>query len=471
MRAPMARLSQIALSVTDGDHQAPPKASRGIPFLTIAAINNGYLAIDRATRYVPETYFASLKPDRKPIVGDILFSVTGSIAIPAIVDDPRPFAFQRHIAIIRPDPEVVDTRYLWRALQTSEIKEQAHSAATGTAQLTIPLSGLRNFRVPLPPLPEQRRIVAKIDSLCAKSRRARDHLDHVPRLIEKYKQAILAAAFRGDLTRKWRAKRQHATSADQLDALRVSTWEREREAGRVRGRYNPPKSIDWRPSIDLPRGWVWASVDQLSAFIQYGSSAKTTENAGGIAVLRMGNLQGGTLDLTSLKFLPHDHDEFPDLLLRDGDVLFNRTNSAELVGKCAVYQVEPDKASFASYLIRIRCCGMVPALLSGYINSAYGREWVASVVNQQVGQANVNGTKLRQLGVPVMPPEEQVEVARSIGAAFTWIDRLASDASSARKLINHLDQAILAKAFRGELVPQDANDEPTTALLERIKGC
>src|SRR5690606_25649911 len=111
----------------------------------------------------------------------------------------------------------------------------------------------------------------------------------------------------------------------------------------------------------------------------------------------------------------------------------------------------PKKASFASYLIRVRCCGLLPELLSGFINSSHGREWVASVVNQQVGQANVNGTKLRRLGVPVMPPEEQVEIARRVETAFNWIGRLAAEATSARKLIDHLDQAVLAKAFRGEL--------------------
>jgi type I restriction enzyme, S subunit len=103
-----------------------------------------------------------------------------------------------------------------------------------------------------------------------------------------------------------------------------------------------------------------------------------------------------------------------------------------------------------------------------YINSAYGREWVASVVSQQVGQANVNGTKLRQLGVPVMPQAEQFEVARRIETAFGWIGRLASEATSAHGLIGHLDQAVLAKAFRGELVPRDPSDEPASVLLARI---
>jgi type I restriction enzyme, S subunit len=252
--------------------------------------------------------------------------------------------------------------------------------------------------------------------------------------------------------------------------LRRAEWQSLRGRDRVKERYSPAESVDWQPPIDLPSNWIWASVDQIASLIQYGTSAKTTEDDQGISVLRMGNIQDGKLDLSSLKFLPEDHNEFPNLLLERGDVLFNRTNSAELVGKSAVYLGEPEKASYASYLIRIRCTGFLPELLSGYINSSFGREWVASVVNQQVGQANVNGTKLRQLGIPVMPHDEQHEIVRRIETAFSWIDRLASEATSARKLIDHLDQAVLAKAFRGELVPEDPDDEPASVLLARIRA-
>jgi type I restriction enzyme S subunit len=344
------------------------------------------------------------------------------------------------------------------------------SRFTGTTIKHLPLTAIRKVPIPVPPSSEQKRIVAKVESLSAKSRRASEQLDYIPRLVEKYKQAILAAAFRGELTRGWRPGRNISISVEQLEAVRSKVWKAEHEQGRVGGRYKTAESIDWQPTIEVPTGWTWASVDQISFLIQYGSSAKTNEDSTGVAILRMGNIQDGTLDLTSLKFLPEDHDEFPALLLEKGDVIFNRTNSAELVGKTAVYEGEPQKASFASYLIRVRCCGLLPTLLSGYINSAYGRDWVASVVNQQVGQANVNGTKLRRLGIPIMPPEEQAEIVRRVESAFAWVNRLASETTSARKLIDHLDQAILAKAFRGELVPQDPNHEPASALLERIRA-
>jgi type I restriction enzyme S subunit len=175
--------------------------------------------------------------------------------------------------------------------------------------------------------------------------------------------------------------------------------------------------------------------------------------------------------LWRLKYLSASHDEFPDLLLQDGDVLFNRTNSPELVGKTAVYRDTGCPTSFASYLIRLRTFGVyLPELLAAYINSPFGREWVAGAASQQVGQANVNGSKLKGLGVPLMPMPEQLRLWALIKSAFVEIDRLVAEAAAARRLLGRLDQAILAKASRGELVPQDPNDEPANVLLERIRA-
>jgi type I restriction enzyme, S subunit len=123
--------------------------------------------------------------------------------------------------------------------------------------------------------------------------------------------------------------------------------------------------------------------------------------------MRMGNIQNGQLVADSLKFLPMEHEEFPELLLKPGDLLFNRTNSFELVGKTAVYSGTPERCSFASYLIRVRFLGEILPEFVGYvINSVYGREWISSVVSQQVVQANVNGTKLKAFSVPLSSLEE-----------------------------------------------------------------
>lgn len=137
----------------------------------------------------------------------------------------------------------------------------------------------------------------------------------------------------------------------------------------------------------------------------------------------MGNIHEGAIRTDALKYLPAEHSEFPSLFLADGDLLFNRTNSAELVGKSAVYRGNPEESSFASYLIRLRLKpGYVPEFLSWYINSSFGRAWIASVVSQQVGQANVNGTKLKNLRVMVPSFGEQQRIVTEIEKHFTRLD-------------------------------------------------
>ncbi len=184
----------------------------------------------------------------------------------------------------------------------------------------------------------------------------------------------------------------------------------------------------------------------------------------------MGNIAEGKLALDQLKYLPEKHEEFPELLLNPGDLLFNRTNSAELVGKTAIYKGNPDPCSFASYLIRVRLNSDVqPGLVSYYINSVYGRKWVASVVSQQVGQANVNGTKLQALTVPLPPSFEQRVIVEEVERRLSIADEVGAVIDAELKRVDRLRQSILKKAFEGKLVPQDPSDEPASKLLERIK--
>lgn len=193
------RLSDICLSITDGDHQAPPQSKEGIPFITISAINDGVIRLEKATRYVQASYFHELKDSRKPQIGDILFSVTGSICIPAMVLNEEAFTFQRHIAILRPNTNLALQKFLYFYLSSELIKKQGLDVATGTAQLTVPLKSLRNFDISLPSLEEQTEIVRRVeqlfafaDQLEAKVASAKSRIDHLT-------QSILAKAFCGEL--------------------------------------------------------------------------------------------------------------------------------------------------------------------------------------------------------------------------------------------------------------------------------
>ena len=160
------RLCELFRVVTDGDHQPPPKADEGIAFLTIGNITTGKLDFSNC-RLVPKSYYQSLPRYRTPKKGDILYTVVGATyGRSALVETDRDFCVQRHIAILKP-AQALDLRFLVWLLGSPLIYDQASRSTTGTAQPTIALRPLRNFAVPLPPLAEQRRIVAKVDELMA----------------------------------------------------------------------------------------------------------------------------------------------------------------------------------------------------------------------------------------------------------------------------------------------------------------
>ena len=155
------RLGEICRSISDGDHQPPPQVERGIPFLVISNVSSGTIDFTN-TRHVPESYYMSLSGDRIAEKDDILFTVTGSYGIPVKVETTRKFCFQRHIALLKP---LIDRSYLIQTLKSPAVKLQCDAEATGTAQKTVGLKALRTLLIPLPPLAEQKRIVAKLEEL------------------------------------------------------------------------------------------------------------------------------------------------------------------------------------------------------------------------------------------------------------------------------------------------------------------
>lgn len=156
-------LQDIFAVITDGDHQAPPRADSGIPFLVIGNLNTGTINLE-SSRFVPDTYYCSLDWSKTPAFGDVLYTVTGSFGIPIYVDVKDRFCVQRHVAILK-SSESTPTPYIARTLKSKSAFQFATSIATGIAQKTVPLTGLRQMPVALPPKAEQTRIVARIDQL------------------------------------------------------------------------------------------------------------------------------------------------------------------------------------------------------------------------------------------------------------------------------------------------------------------
>ena len=195
------KLSDLAVDITDGDHMPPPKSESGVPFITISNINKKTNEIDFSDTFtVSPDYYRSLKSNRKPKQDDVLYTVTGSFGIPVIVESNAEFCFQRHIGLIRPKSDV-NSKWLFYLILSPQVFKQGNDGATGTAQRTVSLSVLRNFKVPKIPLAEQQAIVAKLDALSAETKKLEAIYRQKVADLDELKKAILQKAFRGELTK------------------------------------------------------------------------------------------------------------------------------------------------------------------------------------------------------------------------------------------------------------------------------
>lgn len=210
---------------------------------------------------------------------------------------------------------------------------------------------------------------------------------------------------------------------------------------------------------ELPESYIVASVGDAAHILEYGTSQRSDTSAEiGIPILRMGNIQDGRLDVRDLKYCVPDA-EIERLILEDGDLLFNRTNSPELVGKSAVFH-ETMAMSFASYLIRVRFIPDValPDFVNYWINSAWGRVWARQVKTDGVSQSNINGSKLALVPLPLPPIEEQKVIVERASLMLKAADQLLESIEKATRCVNRSSQATLAKAFRGELITTQNDD-------------
>ena len=474
-------ISDVSPGFASGKHNAE---GRGVPHLRPMNISrDGEIDLVQIKSVARDT------DGRRLQVGDVLFNNTNSptlIGKTAVMRASGEFAFSNHMTRLRPPDGIVprflakQLHYLWMSgyfLHRCTHHVNQASIASKTLAQTVPIL--------IAPTDEQERIADAIDELLTDLDAGVAALERVQRNLERYRASVLKAAVEGKLTEDWRAEHSDVEPADeQLKRILVERrerWEADQLAKYKAKGKTPPR--DWKSrykepaapnTANLPAlldGWTWTTVSQCSHNVQYGTSARCSQDESGVPVLRMGNIRSdGGLDLSALKYLPQSHDDLLALLLQQGDLLFNRTNSAELVGKTAVYDGLPKRCSFASYLIRVQVLpGVRPHYVAACLNSGFGRQWIKTVVNQTVGQANVNGTKLSGFTFPLPPEAEQDEIVSLIDEIDSAITAVGISTEKQERRATRLRQSILKRAFEGKLVPQDPNDEPASVLLARIQ--
>lgn len=294
------------------------------------------------------------------------------------------------------------------------------------------------YSVPVAPLAEQTRIADQLDVLLARIKACNDHLDAIPGLIKRFRRAVINAGTTGALTEEWLSK---------AGAPSESTA----QAG-------------------IPN----TNVAAIALDLRYGTSKKCDYSPAGVLVLRIPNIADhGRIDLSDLKSAEFDSNELAKLSLQEGDLLVIRSNgSLDLVGKTSVVTKAEVGLLFAGYLMRLRVDTRlaVPEFIQLCLSASGQRRYIEQTAKSTSGVNNLNAEELRALKLWLPDLAEQREVVRRVGALFQFAAGIEASFSTMSGRTRRLAPQVLAKAFRGELLPQDPDDEPASDLLARIAG-
>ena len=330
--------------------------------------------------------------------------------------------------------------------------------------------------IPLPPLPEQRRIVAEIEKQFTRLDASVAALRRTQANLKRYRASVLRAACSGELVpteaELARAEGREYEPADVL-LKRILTERRTRweSQEKRRGKYKEPAAPDTSDLPPLPEGWAWATFEQLITTLRNGYSKKP-EGADGLPILRISAVRPMSVDMQDIRWV-NSTEDLSAFLVDTGDLLFTRYNgNPSLVGVCGVVPSLNRKTLHPDKLIRAVLLqnGVVPEFVQIVANAGHSRAFLSRRVRTTAGQAGVSGTDVKQMPVPLPPLPEQRRIVAEAERRLSVIQQAETAVVVSLQRAERLRQSILKRAFSGQLVPQDPDDEPASVLLERIRA-
>jgi type I restriction enzyme S subunit len=390
------------------------------------------------------------------------------------------------VCVVRGENEHFDQKWLMHFINAPKFRERINKLQSGSTRKRISRGNLSTLELPIPPRAEQTRIVEKLEALLFDLDAGVAELKSAQKKLTQYRQSLLKTAVEGTLTAQWRMQNTPTeTGAQLLQRIlieRRARWEaKQLEKFKEQGK-TPPK--DWKkkypepvqPDIkdlpELPEGWVWASLDQLSPDdLANGRSVPTADS--GAKVLRLTAVRNGNIDLSEWKYGAWSDNEAKPFSVVDGDFLVVRGNgSLSLVGRAGLVKGAQEQIAYPDTLIRVRTLNsvLIPDWLTLVWDSKRTRTHLESRARTSAGIYKISQPDIVSVIVPVPPLSEQKRALEEFETCGKETTAMMEALKVTFTQSTTQRQNILRAAFSGQLVPQDPTDEPASKLLERIRA-
>jgi len=449
-------------------------------------------------KFIDQSQWDAWGPERTLRDGDILWNSTGTgtIGRAAIY---RPLTgFERvvadsHVTVLRVKNVLPEYLHAW--IRSPSVQTRIDAMQVGsTNQVELGRGEVLRTPVPVAPLAEQRRIVAKLQVVQARSSRAREALDVIPSLLEKLRQSILTAAFRGDLTKDWRARQRDIEPAAELlnriRAERRQKWEMSQAAKakakdprltdpKWKTRYREPADVNFGDLPELPAGWCWASIADVAPLQPGFAFPSSGFRMDGVRLLKGVNVRDGWISLEELHcWDPDDSHRYSPYRLRSGDIVLAMDRPVYSSGTRRTKVARLDKTWEGALLLqrvgRFQSLSLMnPDYLMLFVQSFIFRDHLITRQNgTQDGKdlPHVSAGMVDSAVLPIPSFDEQGEIVRIVDKGVAAIANLEKELPRISLRLAALDNAALAQAFTGKLVPQDPKDEPAETMLARTSS-
>ncbi|QBO03208.1 restriction endonuclease subunit S [Xanthomonas oryzae] len=364
-------------------------------------------------------------------------------------------ATNQAIAFCVPDTETIALRYLFYSILQS--RNALNELGQGAGQQNISQTILKEFKIPLAPLAEQKRIAQKLDALLAQVDTLKARIDAIPALLKRFRESALSAAVSGRLTKSHDKTRHLAEPFRLNDGAQPASAEEISQAIEVTGE-------------PFPDQWTIYALEQIvdgERGIPYGIVQTGDPVAEGVSTVRCGDVRHLRIDTTALKVVARDIEKnYARTRLKGGEVLLAIRGS---IGNTAVAPKSLANCNISREVAMIPCIEDVDSMFVALVLQSKRGQQLLAGKTRGVAQKGINLADVRRLPIALPSRTTQREIVRRVEQLFAYADQLEAKVTAAQQRIDALTQSLLAKAFRGELVPQDPSDEPASALLERIR--